>query len=152
MKKITVLAGMTLFSLALFAQGGRGDGPLSEERWKEFEAQKVAFFTREMELTPDEAARFWPLYNEMQAKIRKAAAPAWRPPGKDAPLTEQQARDRVKALLDAEEAVLKLRGEYYRRIASGISARKLWLMLDAERDFHRQLVKRLGKNPGDGRP
>jgi hypothetical protein len=151
MKKIAFLIGMMLFALALFAQGGKGDGPLSEERWKEFEAQKVAFFTREMNLTPDEATKFWPLYNEMQTKIRKAAGPTWRPAGKDASLTEQQAHDRVKALLDAEETVLKLRREYYRKIASEISARKLWLMLDAERDFHRQLVKRLGRNPGDGR-
>ena len=42
---------------SLFAQSGK----LSEDKRKEFEAQKVAFFTQEMDLTPEEATKFWPL-------------------------------------------------------------------------------------------
>ena len=39
---------MVGFGFSLFAQSGK----LSEDKRKEFEAQKVAFFTQEMDLTP----------------------------------------------------------------------------------------------------
>jgi hypothetical protein len=147
-KTILLLAATLLAPLALVAQGRPGDPPPGDDRWREFEVQKVAFFTRQMSLTPDEAARFWPLYNEMQAKIKNAVEPTWRSRENPADLTERQAAERLDALLVAEESAVKLRAEYYRRITDAISARKLWLMLDAERDFHRQLVKRLGRDPG----
>ena len=51
MKKISLIILMVGFGFSLFAQSGK----LSEDKRKEFEAQKVAFFTQEMDLTPDEA-------------------------------------------------------------------------------------------------
>lgn len=66
MKKVGLVILMIGLSFSLFAQSGK----LSEEKRKEFEAQKVAFFTQEMDLSPEEAAVFWPLYNEMQQKLR----------------------------------------------------------------------------------
>ena len=66
MKKVSLIILMVGFGFSLFAQSGK----LSEDKRKEFEAQKVAFFTQEMDLTPEEATKFWPLYNEMQQKIR----------------------------------------------------------------------------------
>ena len=45
-----------------------GQGKLTDEKRKEFDAQRVAFFTQELDLSPAEAAVFWPLYNEMQKK------------------------------------------------------------------------------------
>ncbi|MDR2131564.1 MAG: hypothetical protein LBP56_10455 [Odoribacteraceae bacterium] len=128
-----------------------GTGPLSEEKRKEFEAQKVAFFTQEMQLTPDEAIKFWPLYNEMQAKIREAFKQTWGLQKESAHFSDEQTREHIETILSIEEVVLKIRREYYRKIMHDISARKVWLMLDAERNFHRQLVRRIGKNPGDKR-
>ena len=38
--------------------------PLTEERMKEIKAQKTAYITTKLGLTPEEAQRFWPIYNE----------------------------------------------------------------------------------------
>ena len=35
------------------------------------EAEKIAFFTRRMDLTPEEAKEFWPVYNEFAEKRNK---------------------------------------------------------------------------------
>ena len=74
MKRILFISGILLYASTLFAQMK----PLSEEKRKEFEAQKIAFFTQEMELTPEEAAKFWPLYNEIQLKIRVEKGKFWK--------------------------------------------------------------------------
>lgn len=56
---ITIL--LSLYGMTLWGQ----ESKLTEKKRHEFEAQKVAFFTQALDLTPEEAAVFWPLYNEM---------------------------------------------------------------------------------------
>ncbi|MBN1987515.1 MAG: hypothetical protein JW761_14485 [Prolixibacteraceae bacterium] len=37
-----------------------------ESRWEKFRAEKVSFLTEKLELTPTEAQKFWPVYNELE--------------------------------------------------------------------------------------
>lgn len=55
MKQTTLTAALLLLILAAaFAQSNK----LTDEKIKEFEAQKIAFFTHELEITPEEAIHF----------------------------------------------------------------------------------------------
>lgn len=147
MKKIGLVILMMGIGLSLFAQSGK----LSEEKRKEFEAQKVAFFTQEMELTPEEATKFWPLYNEMQQKMRvendKIRDLTCRK-SKEAPeVTEQQALKNLQAILEAEQAMRDIKKEYIDKLTKALSAKKVWMMIEAEQKFHHQLWKKMGKGP-----
>ena len=67
-----------------------------------------------MDLTPEEATKFWPLYNEMQQKIRvendKIRDLTCRKDKKEVPeVTEQQALKNLEIMLSAEQAVRILR-------------------------------------------
>ena len=124
---------------------------LTEEKWREFEAQKIAFFTQEMSLSPDEAAVFWPLYNEMQKKldeqgdkIRKCSR---RADGKT--LTEEQAAACIAEMQAAEKAIQEIKAEYYAKLIKAITAKKVWLMMEAEHKFRHKLWKKV---VGDMRP
>lgn len=145
MKRIILIIGIIVWSSSLFAQ----IKPLSEEKRKEFEAQKVAFFTQEMQLTPEEASKFWPLYNEMQTKIRAEGYKIRNVVGnqKIKELSEKQAHESIDTILDTETKMQAIKKEYYQRIIQVLSAKKLWLMMKAERDFHHQLWKKLDKYP-----
>lgn len=44
------------------------NAPKSQEVLK---AQKIAFFTQKLDLTPEEAGKFWPLYNEYWSRKHK---------------------------------------------------------------------------------
>ena len=37
-----------------------------ENKWEKFRAEKVSFLTEKLELTPSEAQKFWPVYNELE--------------------------------------------------------------------------------------
>ena len=52
-----------------FAQRGEGH---NKERWEKYKAEKVAFLTSHLDLTPEEAQKFWPVYNQME-KEKEAA-------------------------------------------------------------------------------
>ena len=130
---------MVGFGFSLFAQSGK----LSEDKRKEFEAQKVAFFTQEMDLTPEEATKFWPLYNEMQQKIRVEN-------DKIRDLTCRKDKKDLKNLeimLSAEQAVRDIKKEYIEKLTKALSAKKVWMMIQAEQKFHHQLWKKMGKYP-----
>ena len=60
---VVVLALFSLTRTAVFAH--------QEGDWKEkMRAERVAFLTTAMELTPAEAEKFWPVYNSMEAERR----------------------------------------------------------------------------------
>lgn len=123
-----------------------GQGKLTEEKRKEFEAQKVAFFTQELDLSPEEAAVFWPLYNEMQKKkkkiegqIRKGGYETNAAVG----LTEKNYAEVIGKELELEGDLLEVKKEYYQKMLSVLPASKVWKLGGAEHKFHKQLFDKL---------
>lgn len=128
-----------------------GQGKLTDEKRKEFDAQKVAFFTQELDLSPAEAAVFWPLYNEMQKKnreiesqMRKGFHEAKNTKG----LKDENYATGLGKMLDAEQDMLDVKKEYYARMLRVIPASKIWKLGEAERKFHRQLFDKLRRESG----
>ena len=142
MKKIGCIMVMLCMACVLF---GQNNPPrLTEEKKREFEAQKVAFITRELKLTPEEAAKFWPLYNEMLQKVREVRGP--RKEREEASgMTEKQAQQQIDFIIASAEKEVAIKKEYYKRIVEVISAKRLLLLFEAEYNFHHQLWKKLGE-------
>lgn len=140
------MAGFLLAGIWTWAQ----DGKLSEEKRKEFEAQKVAFFTQSLDLTPQEAAVFWPLYNEMFKKIR-AQEYDLRKKLKEARATENladaRARQLVESALSHEQQILDIKKEYYHKLLEVIPPQKVSKLDWTEHKFHKQLLERMRKHP-----
>ncbi|KJF42042.1 hypothetical protein [Draconibacterium sediminis] len=40
-----------------------------EDRWERYRTEKVAFFTTNLDFTPEEAQKFWPVYNQMEKEM-----------------------------------------------------------------------------------
>ncbi len=62
MKRIYLLIILVLITIPFFGQ------KTYEEKLNNLRSQKVAFITQRIELTPDEAEVFWPIYNELSQK------------------------------------------------------------------------------------
>jgi hypothetical protein len=80
MKSITTtslaLIMLMAVTMSLSAQGpgqGFGQGAMQGEGEK-LTAYKIAFFTKNLNLTPSEAEKFWPLYNDFSARKNKLQA------------------------------------------------------------------------------
>ncbi|MDE5610847.1 MAG: hypothetical protein K2I90_02370 [Odoribacter sp.] len=123
-----------------------GQGKLTEEKKREFEAQKVAFFTQELDLSPEEATIFWPLYNEMQKKKKEIEGRIHKGINEMNKLSggaEKQYAEAVGKLLQDEEALQKVKKEYYLKMLSKLPPSKIWKLGGAERKFHRRLFDKL---------
>lgn len=70
MKKIiSVLVLAVLVCTAAFAQNEKGN----KEQWREkVRAEQAAYIKAELKLSDEEAQKFWPVYEDIQAKRREA--------------------------------------------------------------------------------
>ncbi len=126
-----------VWQLQAQAHGGRNH--------QNIEAMRVSFITTEMQLTPAEAEKFWPIYNEYRDKIReiRRAGTELDKPVMD--LTEDEARAFIEQRLNMEEDLQRLKREYYLRLREVVSARKLILLERAERKFKERLLREMQK-------
>ncbi|MFO7756802.1 MAG: hypothetical protein R6V34_12560 [Bacteroidales bacterium] len=103
------------------------------------DAEKIAFFTRTMNLDPDEAELFWPVYNEFTGKrdkIRKERSDIMERAGQfRADTTVGQPGELADRLisLDMEEAELK--AEYHKRYRQILSPSGVIMLYYAENKF-----------------
>lgn len=56
---------LIIFGISVFAQD------IPRNAMERFNAQRIAFFTEKLRLTPEEAQEFWPVYNEYQTEKNK---------------------------------------------------------------------------------
>ncbi|MCB0770866.1 MAG: hypothetical protein KDC00_10730 [Flavobacteriales bacterium] len=123
-----------------------GPPELSQERMKEIEAQRSAYITAALSLTPEEAQRFWPLFNEMSDKrqaLRKEDRELHRSlvkGGKDP--TEAEAEVILERSLTIRARELDLERAYTERFKKAIGAVKTVKLDKAERDFHREVLRK----------
>jgi hypothetical protein len=117
---------------------------------EKMEAQRVAFITQELKLTPDEAKAFWPVYNEYDAKrhdLKKSFKESGDYHKTDIDkLTEKEATQILDNQIIEAQKFLDLRKEYHAKFKSVLPAVKILKLYDAERQFQRMLMDKMHSN------
>ena len=126
------------------------------------QSEHVAYLTNELELTPEEAQAFWPVYNQAQAEQKanfedlNAAKKALK-----AAVKEGKSDSEVKKALDAynkaKAGQRNVIGEYqpkFEKILGVAKTAKLYLAEDSfrTRQIHRLSGNGNGKGPQGGKP
>lgn len=129
-------------------QNGRMKKADNERPGREnIEAQKIAFITDKVGLTPAEAKEFWPVYNEYDAKrkeIRKQNKNNFvRDDDELGKLTEKEAEQIIENQMLEAQKMLDLRKEYNNKFKSILSATKVLKLYDAEKDFQKVMIDKL---------
>ncbi len=138
MKKRLKLIPVLLCCSLLWAQA-QNDGfrrPLEER----IETQRIAFITEKVQLTPQEAQAFWPIYNAFRESEREIKAQ--RAPTKS--ILDMDEVDAVEYLelqmaLEQQEHELKLR--FTNDLRPVLSAKKILRFFAAERQFKERLLQ-----------
>ncbi len=132
-----------------FAQPGSRFKERIKEKKEQVKSQKIAFITQELNLTPDEAAKFWPLYNafeEKQAEIRKQKVKSYmdRKDSDDLDkLSEKEAQTALNQMESTEDELYKLRKKFLSDLKNVLSSVKILKLKRAEEEFNRKLVEQL---------
>lgn len=132
MKKLYFMLAFITITCLAYAQ----DEQPSEKKQADIEALRVAFISKELQLTPDEAQRFWPVYNQYSVELKTI-------------------RQNNPNVLDRDEKVLNLRKGYQEQFIKIIGPQRVNNMYNADGKFrqllfraaHRQNPNRINNNP-----
>lgn len=116
---------------------------------------KVAFITDRLELTSKEAQQFWPVYNkfeEQREDLRQKERTAVRDKIRNASeLTEDEAVQLLNQFISFKERAEILDTSYLNELKKVLSSKKTLLLLSAEEEFKRHLIKQYRQNRGGRR-
>lgn len=142
MNKISFSVLLMLFlSVQLLAQPGNGD------KKEKIAAAKIAFITKELNLTPQEAQVFWPVYNQFQNEMESL--------NKKRKSELMNAKNNIDAMSDADVAKvidnefgyqqqeLDLKRKYNEEFKKALSVKKVAKFWVAEQKFKLFLLKQL---------
>lgn len=145
MKKIaTILAALA----AMVCMGFSANASVADD-WKEkMMAEKIAFLTLEVGLTPEEAQVFWPVYNQVEKEKDEAmfnVIKTYKEMNKA--IEEKKSEKEVAALLDKYLEAQKKMNEVENGIAAKYKAvlpvDKVAKLYVAEEKFRRQQIRKL---------
>ena len=131
-----------LISTLSFSQGFK-------EKKEKVKALKVAYRTEQLDLTKEEAQKFWPIYNafdDKQAELRhekmRAILDRFEPGNVDK-LSEKEASTLLTQMEAIEESLFTLRKKFIKDLQGVLSAKKIVKLKKAEEDFNRTLLKQM---------
>jgi hypothetical protein len=147
-----LVAFVLLVSVNTFGQGGR----LLKEKKEQIKAMKVAYITSELSLTPEEAAKFWPLYNafeDKQHEIRAQKLKGYLDRIDDESfdnVSEKEAATLLAQMESTEDELHQAKKKFIASLKGIISPLKILKLKKAEEGFNRKLLqqyrnKRLGR-------
>ena len=119
MKKYIFLILITFSSIFVIAQ----DDNNKAER---IQALKIAFITQKLQLTGDEAQKFWPIYNQYEVDLKHL-----------------NIQNKSGDVIDNEEKVLNLRKRYRSEFVRVLGQPKMNRLFMAEKEFRGALIRKL---------
>jgi CHASE2 domain-containing sensor protein len=143
MNIMKTFVGSLLFVAAAMVAHAQEEGvptdPIAQEKIK---ALRVAYISERLQLTPNQAEKFWPIYREFAEERKKVSMElkaAQRDINPNNPDPEKQQR-LVELGLQVKQRELDLEKEYSGRLMKVINAQQMLNLRQAEQDF-RTLVQ-----------
>lgn len=145
--KYTTFLVILFFSISLMAQDRMKR--MDQDKMK---AYKIAYITDQLDLTSEEAQKFWPIYNDISAKIenfrrdsRKEIMQEIKEAGGMESISDAKAFVILKKDIAMKETVLVYEKEMMSKLQEFLPFKKILKLQVAERDFKRKLFNELRK-------
>lgn len=144
MNKSVIIACITLvFSVQLFSQEGH------RERIK---AYKTAYITQQVDLSPSEAEKFWPIYNTYDKELNRLKHEGIRKEyrrikelGGPENLSSDESSKSLSFMLSAEKEAVLTKEKMYNELSGVLTPSKLMRLYMAELNFNKKLLSEFRK-------
>lgn len=141
-KKLLLILAVFFVCVQAFPQNKRQR--FSPEKFK---AEMEQFIAKEACLTPQESAKFFPVYDEMNRKQR-ALFNRMRRLWRVKPADEKGCREAIEKRDQLELEMKQIYQTYHNKFMSIIPAKKLFDVINAEDKFHRRVLKKYNHSSG----
>lgn len=141
--KQTLTLLVVMLSLQAFAQDGR----IFRQKRDQIKALKVAYITNELDLTPEESAKFWPLFNayeDKQQEIKKLRLKGYAlhlEKGSFDHLTDKEATALLLQLEGYDDDLYQAKKKFMTSLKGVLTPIKILKLKRAEDNFNKKLLK-----------
>jgi hypothetical protein len=117
----------------------------NKEAMEKIQSARIALITSRLGLTPEQAQKFWPIYNEYLEKRRGLARELNQDRQTADPnkMTDRQSQQLMEQSMKIKQQMLDLEKDYSQRLQKVITNQQLLELRKAEQDFRRMIIERL---------
>jgi hypothetical protein len=134
MKQILSLILISFLNIpVLYAQVKEND-----KREEKIQTLEIAFISRKLNLNPEEAQKFWPVYNEYKGEVRQIAIAQKAQPERD--------------MIDFEQKIIDVRKKYKDQFSGVIGQTRMNQFFKAEHEFRGVLLNKIRNQADRPRP
>ncbi len=132
-------------------QNPKHDGSQRKKDFERIQSEKIAFLTAELDLSPEEAQVFWPVYNQCwkeALETHKAMMDAFgefRGKKADA-LSDEELEKKVEAYVKAYKASNQVLSDWYPKFKQVLPIRKVAKLYQAEEAFQMKMINKLRRH------
>ena len=123
-----------LLIILLISSVAFGQGQEDPKKGERIQALKIAFISHKLNLLPEEAQRFWPVYNLYESELKETVL-----------------ANKGGDVIENEERILNLRKKYRSEFVRVLGQPKMNKLFLAEKDFRGALLRRLRNRPPQAR-
>lgn len=119
----------------------------SQPKREQLKSLKVAYITDQLQLTSDEATKFWPLYNAFEVKQKELRQEKLRSymdrldGGEVDKMSDKDALSLLNQMENTEEEIYQLRKKFVTNLKGVLAPIKIIKLKKAEEGFNRKLLK-----------
>ncbi len=148
--RLFLVAVLTSSGLIAFAQGFRDSrgadfrsGPMNRpaSNGRRLEAAKENFIGSQLQLTPDEALRFWPVYRQYQQELMQTR----RLKRLNNSSAQADGTDQINKELYYDQKLVEIRKRYNTAFLQILPAQKVSMIYKTEREFNDELIRQMGE-------
>ncbi len=146
LKKYTLILFALCFSGLAMSQGNRDK---KNDKREKIKAEKIGFISTELELSPEEAQAFWPIYNLYETEIdniRKERRTHMKQLKSVDDLSDEKSFELSKLIFETEKKESDIRLNYLNQFSKVLNKKKAVKVFIAEEKFKRELLKKLKGN------
>jgi hypothetical protein len=147
MKKVIINCSVFSFLLLLnISISAQTNNSTPAEKKAKLDAWHTAFLTSEMQLTTEEAQKFWPIYNEYKAEMEKLEKPVKAIGKTIEQMSDAELRQMIYKELDNEQQRVNMNKKYVDRFLTILPAIKIVRLKKAEREFKKMVLEQWRDN------
>lgn len=110
----------------------------NERREEKIQTLEIAFISRKLNLNPEDAQKFWPVYNEYKREVRQIAINQKSQPERD--------------MIEFEQRILDVRKKYKDQFSGVIGQARMNQFFKAEHEFRGVLLNKIRNQSDRPRP
>lgn len=156
MNKILLIISILLAMTVKMCDEAKEEGPTEDEK-KIYRSEKIGFITKQLNLTEEEAQKFWPVYNELEEERKEL----WREKRRymfdyydnNENMSEQEHQEALNKYLYFENKECEFKNNQVEKLKEILPPHKIMILFYTETQFKHFILNKLkGRHPrNDGR-